>query len=183
MSWKAEAVFGSIVLVCVVWWFNTSSAEHSAMLNQFKAWVGYVPQPPTPWMTNEEAADWNAKLHPAEKVKMPDFKWHTSGLGMIMLLDFTVRNDSDFAVKDITIKCSHYGKSGTMIDSNTRTIYEVIPAYGTMSKSKWNMGFIHDQADESACKVTGYVPLERSNSYSTPGVTFNPDGSWQENRR
>jgi hypothetical protein len=28
-----------------------------------------------------------------------------------MMLDFAVRNDNDYAVKDFTIKCQHFGPS------------------------------------------------------------------------
>ena len=31
-----------------------------------------------------------------------------------------------FAVKDIEIRCDHSGKSGTLIDHNSRTIYDVV---------------------------------------------------------
>src|SRR6266481_4898064 len=55
-----------------------------------------------------------------------DFKWRTKGFGNIMEADFTIKNNSNYNIKDLEIRCRHSAKSGTEIDSNTRTIYDVI---------------------------------------------------------
>src|SRR2546423_1848050 len=59
-----------------------------------------------------------------------DYKWTKGGFGGVMIADFTIDNPTEYAVKDIEITCTHFGKSGTQIDSNTRTIYEMFPAKG-----------------------------------------------------
>ncbi len=74
-----------------------------------------------------------------------------------MLLDFTIRNDHDYAVKDVTIRCDHFGNSGTKIDSNTRTVYEQIFAHANLYRSNFNMGFFHSQTSKSSCDVTNYA--------------------------
>jgi hypothetical protein len=93
------------------------------------------------------------------KVTIAAYNWTKGGFDSVMMLDFTVRNDNDYAIKDVTIRCEHSAKSGTNIVSNTRTIYERVPAHGALSKSKFNMGFIHSQIDTSSCRVTDYVQL------------------------
>jgi hypothetical protein len=71
-----------------------------------------------------------------------------------MIADFEVHNPSNYAVKDIEVTCTHFGKSGTQIDSNRRTIYEVVPANERKIVKDFNMGFIHSQTFETSCKVT-----------------------------
>lgn len=71
-----------------------------------------------------------------------------------MMADFTIRNDSDYDVKDLRIRCEHYAPSGTYIDSNTRTAFEVVRAHRTRTLKNFNMGFIHTQAHSSACRLT-----------------------------
>jgi hypothetical protein len=93
------------------------------------------------------------------KVTLGSYSWNKTGFDSMMALDFTVRNDNDYAVKDVTIRCDHSAKSGTNIDSNTRTIYERVPAHGSLTKYKFSMGFIHSQIDTSSCRVTDYVQL------------------------
>ena len=69
---------------------------------------------------------------------------------------FLFKNDNPFPVKDLTIACIHSAQSGTKIDKNTRTIYEVIPAHGTKRVQKFNMGFIATQAVQSSCSVMDF---------------------------
>src|SRR5947209_309042 len=45
-----------------------------------------------------------------------------------LIATFVIRNDNGFDIKDTEIVCTHFGISGTQIDSNTRTIYELVPA-------------------------------------------------------
>lgn len=80
------------------------------------------------------------------------YKW-TKEDGL-MTAYFTVKNDSGYDIKDLEIKCVHYGRSGTAIDSNTRTIYDVVSARSTKNFPHFNMGFIHSQAVQSGCGIT-----------------------------
>jgi hypothetical protein len=82
-----------------------------------------------------------------------DFRWSKEGFGNVMEADFTVKNDSDYDVKDLEIKCIHHAKSGTEIDSNTRTIYDVVKKHSTKKFHKFSMGFIHSQAASSSCGI------------------------------
>lgn len=85
-----------------------------------------------------------------------DYKWGKSGFDMVMEVDFTFTNRSPYPAKDITVTCTHFAPSGTEIDSNTRTIYEIIPANGKKIIKKFNMGFIHTQATSTTCKIDDF---------------------------
>lgn len=102
---------------------------------------------------SERVSDENARKNNALNNVKLDFSWKKEGLGAVMEADFTIANDNDFQIKDIDIKCTHYGKSGTQIDSNDRTIYEVIPPKSKKAFHNFNMGLIHSQASESSCKI------------------------------
>lgn len=78
----------------------------------------------------------------------------------IMYANFVVKNDSSYNVKDLEITCQHYAPSGTNIDSNTRTIYEVVNAHSTRKFLNFNMGFIHSQAVRSSCKITDLAVIQ-----------------------
>jgi hypothetical protein len=83
-----------------------------------------------------------------------DYRWRKGGFGSVMEADFTLKNNSDHDIKDFEITCEHFAKSGTLIDSNKRTVYDVVKAHATRKFSNFNMGFIHSQADTSSCSVT-----------------------------
>jgi len=74
-----------------------------------------------------------------------------------MEANFTVQNKSKYNIKDITIKCIHSAKSGTVIDTNTQTIYDVVKANSTKTFPKVDMGFIHSQANSSSCYISDLI--------------------------
>lgn len=83
-----------------------------------------------------------------------DFKWNKSGFGSVMEADFVITNNNSFPIKDIEITCTHFANSGTKIDSNKRTIFEVVSANKSKTMSDFNMGFIHSQAASSSCSIS-----------------------------
>lgn len=84
-----------------------------------------------------------------------DFTWLTDGV--VMTANFKVHNTTDHAFKDFEVTCDHSGPSGTVMDHNTRTIYELVPAKTTKSIRNFNMGFIDSQATRSSCRITDLV--------------------------
>jgi len=89
-----------------------------------------------------------------------DFTWTKTGFDNIMEATFVVKNDSDYPVKDLEITCRHSANSGTKVDSNTRTIYEIVKSHAKRRFPKFNMGFIHSQATKSSCKITDFAIAE-----------------------
>jgi hypothetical protein len=83
-----------------------------------------------------------------------DFKARKVGFDNVLEADFTVKNSSNYDIKDLEIKCRDFAKSGTEIDSNTRTIYDVVKAHSTRKFVNFNMGLIHSQAAKSSCGIS-----------------------------
>ncbi|MCK1542008.1 hypothetical protein IVB12_08500 [Bradyrhizobium sp. 179] len=90
------------------------------------------------------------------KLKIDSVTWEKEGFGTIMKASFVIRNYSTVDVKDVVVTCRHSGNSGTYIDSNTRTIFEVVPHNSYQAVIDLNMGFIHSAVVRSACAVQGY---------------------------
>lgn len=82
-----------------------------------------------------------------------NFTW-ASHIGEPMVANFTIQNNSDYPVKDLEITCRHYGSSGTAIDSNVRTVYQIVKPHTKKRFPEFNMGFIHSQVAKTACAVT-----------------------------
>ena len=73
-----------------------------------------------------------------------------------MLADFTVVNNSPWDIKDIVLEARAYGASGTALDHNTRTFYEIVPAHTARPVTDFNLGFISDQAATAGAEITGF---------------------------
>jgi len=80
------------------------------------------------------------------------YQWWKKGMSL-MEANFVVYNDNGFDIRDIEVECVHFANSGTQIDRNVRTIYEVIPALSRKGVSGFSMGFIHSQAERSTCSI------------------------------
>jgi hypothetical protein len=93
------------------------------------------------------------------QLRIGSFSWETKGFGTTMMATFVVHNDSPITVKDVVVTCKHSANSGTQIDSNTRTVYEVIQRKSYASVVDMNMGFIHGEAVKSKCIVVGYSSI------------------------
>lgn len=97
------------------------------------------------------------RLDPLDEAKaktvLVDYKWAKTAGGSLMQADFTIHNGSAVPVKDFEMTCTHFGPSKTRIDSNTRTIYEVIEPGKTRTFKNFDMGFIHSQAVSSSCVI------------------------------
>jgi hypothetical protein len=83
-----------------------------------------------------------------------DYDWYKTADDTVMEANFTVKNESNYNIKDFEIRCTHFAKSGTEIDHNTRTIYDVVKAHSVKKFPNFNMGFIHSQAVRSSCGIT-----------------------------
>lgn len=82
-----------------------------------------------------------------------EFKGHKDG--GLLYVDFTVINNGSQQIKDIEIECVHNGKSGSRIDSNTRTIYDVVGPRSRKTFKRFSMGIIHSQATQTRCSISG----------------------------
>jgi hypothetical protein len=89
----------------------------------------------------------------SKQTKILKFSWSKEGFGNVMMANFTVRNNSPYDIKDLEIQCEHSAPSGTVIDSNTRTIYEIVKANSTRTFQGVSMGFIASQVAESGCHI------------------------------
>jgi len=94
--------------------------------------------------------------------------WRTGGFGSVMLADVTVRNDSDYDVKDPRIACQIYADSGTRLGRTRQTIYQVVPARAAMAFPNLNLGLIHSQSAKASCSIDDFVVLARRHGAETP---------------
>lgn len=91
--------------------------------------------------------------NPEEGAVVEKVRGLKEGFGNVLVVDITLRNDALSNLKDFQITCESKGHSGTVVDSNTRTLYEVVDARSTRTFRKVNMGLLHSQAASTHCTV------------------------------
>jgi hypothetical protein len=85
--------------------------------------------------------------------------WWKGGFDAVMLADLKIRNTTPHDVKDMVIACVEYAPSGTMIDHNTHTQYDIVKAATTETFHRVNLGFVHPQAQQASCHIVSYQTL------------------------
>lgn len=90
-------------------------------------------------------------------IRIGGLSWKKDGFGAVMMATFVIYNDNVVPVKDVEVTCTHSANSGTVIDSNSRTVYEVVQPNMWRSVVGMNMGFIHTAAAKTDCKVTDFA--------------------------
>ena len=136
-----------VVLLYVAYSTVTIDTQHSPTMGAVRDLTSLATPPLKP--DGNQAARANFKI--------ADFKW--SARFSIMTATFTFQNDNEIAVKDVEVRCDHTAPSGTPIDSNSRTIYEIFKPKSRRTIKEFNMGFIHSQAATSSCYVRSLIAI------------------------
>jgi len=90
-----------------------------------------------------------------ESLSIVDWSWRAGGYGVIMLADFTIRNDGGESASDIQIKCTMVAPSGTELGAVAVTVYETVRSRQKRTFRGVNMGFISHQAKSARCDIVG----------------------------
>lgn len=93
------------------------------------------------------------KEHPELGMAVEKVRPRRGGFGTVMLVDFTLRNDSLSDLKDFHITCVGKGRSGSNVDRNSIILYEYVSARRTRTIRDVNMGLINPQVVSTSCTV------------------------------
>lgn len=91
--------------------------------------------------------------NPVDRMDLHNNSWSSGGFGTVGLMNLTISNQNDFSVKDITIQCRFYGKSGTEVSTALHTIYDAIKPKSKKAFHGVNVGFINSQSARGGCTL------------------------------
>jgi len=78
---------------------------------------------------------------------------------MVMIVTLKIKNDNDFAVKDVVVNCETVGASGTKLSEQSETIFRTFPAHSKKLVRNMNFGFIHQQSARASCELVSATAL------------------------
>jgi len=79
--------------------------------------------------------------------------------GQVFFGTFAFANKGETDVKNIRVKCTHYGPGGQALDAKTHTINEIVKAKSSKTIRGFKLGLIPSQAVSSSCTIADYVTL------------------------
>jgi hypothetical protein len=89
-------------------------------------------------------------------LKISSQSWRRAGLGSNALVTFTLRNDNDYAVKDIEIACSFSRQDGSHLTDRKRLIPDgVVNMKSRKTFARVHIGFVNIDANKAKCAPVG----------------------------
>lgn len=83
-------------------------------------------------------------------------RWELGGFGTVMIIRFTLQNNTGTPQKDFVIGCNTHGNSGTQLSALQRTLYERLEP-GARRFFELNLGAVNSQSARASCGVFGSV--------------------------
>jgi hypothetical protein len=104
-----------------------------------------------------ELAEWEDRQPPARRMSLANQSWSTGGFDTIGMMNFTVKNENPYDIKDFMVSYSFHGNSGTFLGERTHTVYETVKAKSNRAFVKINIGFIPSQSARGGCSLLSAV--------------------------
>ncbi|MEZ0085580.1 hypothetical protein ABIF72_008101 [Bradyrhizobium japonicum] len=144
-------LLAAIIVGCGVWMLLPLSKGNSAEpVNSDVATV--EPAPPVAAVSPivEAQAPAAAEL---DRLKISSQTWRRGGLGSKALVTFTLRNDNDYAVKDLEIVCAFTRRDGSHLTDRSRVLADTVTMKSRKTFARIPVGFINVNADQAKCSL------------------------------
>lgn len=77
--------------------------------------------------------------------------WRRGGLGSKALVTFTLRNDNDYAVKDVEIACAFNRRDGSHLTERKRVLPDTVNMKSRKTFAQVHVGFVNINASQAKC--------------------------------
>jgi len=88
-----------------------------------------------------------------DRMKISSQTWRRGGLGSKALVTFTVRNDNDYAVKDVEIVCAFTRRDGSHLTDRSRVLADTVSMKSRKTFARVPVGFVNVNADQASCSL------------------------------
>lgn len=87
------------------------------------------------------------------RLRISSQTWRRGGLGSKVLVTFTLRNDNDYAVRDIEIVCAFMRRDGSHLTQRSRVLGDLVALKSRKTFVQVPVGFINVNADQAKCSL------------------------------
>lgn len=87
------------------------------------------------------------------RLRISSQTWRRGGLGSRALVTFTLRNDNDYAVKDVEIVCAFARRDGSHLTDRSRVLADPVGMKSRKTFARVPIGFVNVNADQAKCSL------------------------------
>jgi hypothetical protein len=88
-----------------------------------------------------------------DRLRISSQTWRRGGLGSKALVTFTLRNDNDYAVKDVEILCSFSRRDGSHLTDRRRVVADTVNMKSRKTFARVPVGFVNLNASQAKCAL------------------------------
>jgi len=88
-----------------------------------------------------------------DRLRISSQTWRRGGLGSRALVTFTVRNDNDYAVRDVEIVCAFTRRDGTPLTARSRVLTDTVSMKSRKTFARIPVGYVNVNADQAKCSL------------------------------
>ncbi|MDA9533161.1 hypothetical protein [Bradyrhizobium sp. CCBAU 25338] len=99
---------------------------------------------------SEASAPAKAEL---SRLRISSQTWRRGGLGSKALVTLTLRNDNDYAVKDVEIVCAFTRRDGSHLTNRSRVLANAVSMKSRKTFARIPVGFVNVNADQAKCSL------------------------------
>jgi hypothetical protein len=136
-------LLAAIVIGFTVWLLMPPSEGNVAQTEPVKLALATVDPAPSATASAEAAG--------LDRLKISSQTWRRGGLGSKALVTFTVRNDNDYAVKDVEIVCAFTRRDGSHLTDRSRVLADSVSMKSRKTFARVPVGFVNVNADQAKC--------------------------------
>lgn len=134
-----------IIIGFAVWMLMPPSEGNVAQTEPVKLALATVDPAPSATAAAEAAG--------LDRLKISSQTWRRGGLGAKALVTFTVRNDNDYAVKDVEIVCAFARRDGSHLTDRSRVLADIVSMKSRKTYARVPVGFVNVNADQAKCSL------------------------------
>jgi hypothetical protein len=90
---------------------------------------------------------------PVDGLKISSQSWRRGGLGSNALVTFTLRNNNDYAVKDVEIACAFARRDGSHLTDRSRVVPGTVQMKSRKTFARLHVGFVNVNANKAKCAL------------------------------
>lgn len=90
---------------------------------------------------------------PVNGLKISSQSWRRGGLGSQAIITLTLRNDNDYAVKDIEIACAFSRGDGSHLTDRKRVLPDTVDMKSRKTFARLHIGFVNIYANKAKCTL------------------------------
>lgn len=147
-------LLAAIIVGCGVWMLLPLSKGNSA--EQVKSELAAVETAPSGDPAGAASLASEAQV-PAMadlgRLRISSQTWRRGGLGSKALVTFTLRNDNDYAVKDIEIVCAFARRDGSHLTDRSRVLADPVSMKSRKTYARIPVGVVNVNADQAKCTL------------------------------